>query len=392
MPSCDTLRQEIERLQRQYSLRELVVSDPAHGTTQIEREGKSLSLFCANDYLGLSRHPAVLDAVLLALQKFGIGAGASRLLSGNSSLYARLESDLARLKATESALVFSTGYMANLGALGALIAPDDLILADRLSHASLIEGARHAKGRFRLYPHQAMDQLKKELEKRKPTQKAFILTEGIFSMEGEIAPLPALLTLAEQYDATIYLDDAHATGVLGPKGEGTCAHFGLRSPRILQMGTLSKAIGGLGGFLAADDTTVQYLVNKARTLIYTTALPPALLAAAIAALAVIRSDDGPRQRLWHNTTYFLTQVRQLGFDVGATQTPIVPIFVGDSETTLRFSRKLLEAGFYVPAIRPPTVPLGTSRLRISLMADHTQSEMDRLLSTLQAVGRTLRLI
>ncbi len=391
------LQPEIDRLQRQHAWRKLIASDPPDGAdgvdaTRVERDGRDLLLFGSNDYLGLSRHPAVQEAALSAIRRFGVGAGASRLISGNRSLYALLESRLSQLKATESALVFSTGYMANLGALGAWIGPDDLILSDRLNHASLIEGARHSKGLFRVYPHLDMDRLKRLLERRKSAQRAFILTEGVFSMEGEIAPLPALLALAEQYDALIYLDDAHATGVLGPKGEGTCAHFNIRSSRILQMGTLSKALGSLGGFLAADDLTVQYLINKARAFVYTTALPPAILAAAIAALDVLQTDDAPRKRLWENTRYFLAKLRPLGFDVGATETPIVPLYVGRSETALLFSQKLLEAGFYLPAIRPPTVPPGTSRLRISLMANHTRPQMDRLLSSLREVGQALRLI
>jgi 8-amino-7-oxononanoate synthase len=389
------LQPEIDKLQRQQTLRRLTPSDPSPqcaDATQIERDGKSLLLFGANDYLGLSRHPAVAAAAISAIQKFGVGAGASRLLSGNCSLYATLESRLSQLKGTESALLFTTGYMANVGALGALIGSEDLILSDRLNHASLIEGARLSKGLFRLYPHQDLDPLKKHLARRKTTQRAFILTEGVFSMEGDITPLPDLLALAEAYDATIYLDDAHATGVLGPQGEGTCAHFNLRSPRILQMGTLSKALGSLGGFLATDAVTVQYLLNKARTFVYTTALPPPVLAAALAALDILRTDDPRRRRLRENIVYFRTELQKLGFDVGAGETPIVPLYVGESEMAQQFSQRLLDAGFYVPAIRPPTVPSFTSRLRISLMADHTRPQMDSLLLALRETGSALGLI
>ncbi len=394
------LQPEIDRLQRLQTLRCLTPSDPSPqraDATHIERDGRSLLLFGANDYLGLSHHPAVKAAAVSAIRKFGVGAGASRLLSGNRSLYATLESRLAQLKGTESALLFATGYMANVGALGALIGSEGLILSDRLNHASLIEGARLSKGLFRLYPHQDVDQLKKYLARRKTTQRAFILTEGVFSMEGDIAPLPDLLALAEQYDATLYLDDAHATGVLGPQGEGTCAHFNLQSPRILQMGTLSKALGSLGGFLAVDAVTVQYLINKARTFVYTTALPPPILAAALAALDVLRTDDARRLRLRENIAYFRTELQKLGFNkpgfnAGAGETPIVPLYVGGSEMAQRLSQTLLEAGFYVPAIRPPTVPDGTSRLRISLMADHTRPQMDRLLLALKEAGSALGLL
>lgn len=387
----EPFQKAIDQRKEKHLLRRLVPSE-AEDATHIQQNGRSLLLFCSNNYLGLTHHPAVKMAAIAALQNWGAGSGASRLLSGNHPLYTQLEASLAQIKATESALVFSSGYMANIGVLGALIDKNDLILSDRLNHASLIDGGRRAGGTFRIYPHRDMKQLHRLLAGRKGNRRAYILTDGIFSMEGDIAPLPEILHLAEAYDALIYLDDAHATGVLGQKGGGTCDFFEIQSLRIIQMGTLSKALGSLGGFVAGSDLFIQYLVNKARPLIYTTALPPSLLAAALSAIEIIRDQPGIRHTLSANIDYFCDRAASLGFDLINHKTPIIPIQIGESEKVLTFSQKLLDQGIYVPAIRPPTVPLGTDRLRISLTASHTKDQINTLLFWLEKIGKELKIL
>ncbi|MBI3805873.1 MAG: 8-amino-7-oxononanoate synthase [Nitrospirae bacterium] len=382
---------EISILEQEHLLRSLLPIDSFSPTT-IDQNGRRLLLFSSNDYLGLTTHPALKSAGIEAIQKWGTGGGASRLISGNLRLYTELEQRLARLKSTESALVFPTGYTTNLGALGAFIQKTDLILSDRLNHASLIDGARLSGGTFRVYRHKDTEQLRKLLSQRKSTQRSFIVTDGVFSMDGDIAPLPELATLAEEFDALIYLDDAHGTGVLGPHGGGTCDHFQVSNRRIIQMGTLSKALGGLGGFIAADRLSIQYLINKARPFIFTTALPPSVVAVAIAALDLIEQAPGIRQRLWKLANHFRYQAQQLGFNICGSETPIIPILIGKAETALVFSQKLLGEGIYLPAIRPPTVPEEGSRLRVSIMAIHTEEQIQTLLSGLEKIGKELRVI
>lgn len=384
-------QKEISTLSKQHLARTLIPIDSIQ-STMLERNGRTYLHFSSNNYLGLADHTALKSAVISAIQQWGVGGGASRLVSGNSRLYIELEAKIAGFKGTESALVFPSGYAANLGSIGALVRKNDLIFADRLCHASLIDGARLSEATLRIYHHKDTEQLGKLLRQRKRKERTLIITDGIFSMDGDIAPLPELLDLAEEFDALIYLDDAHATGVLGPNGRGTCDHFGISSPRIIQMGTLSKALGSLGGFIAADQPLIEYLINKARPFIYTTALPPAILAAALCGFDLIENNPGIRRRLWHLTSHVRSQVNRMGFNTCGSQTPIIPILIGETETALTFSQRLLEAGIYIPAIRPPTVPNGMSRLRISLMATHTDEQIQFLFSTLEKIGKELRLI
>lgn len=371
--------------------RKLIPLDP-ESATAARKNGREVLLFCTNNYLGLANHPDLKAAAISAIQSGGVGAGASRLISGHSGLNDRLESAVARFKSAESALVFNSGYMTNIGAIGSIVQKEDLILADRLNHSSLIAGCRLSGGKFRVYPHKNMLQLKKLLSNRKSGQNVLIVTDGIFSMDGDIAPLPEILALAEDYDATIYLDDAHATGVLGARGGGTCDHFGLSSPRIIQMGTFSKAFGGFGGFIAGTRVLRHYLINKAPSFIYTTALPPSVLATALAALELIEVEGFLRERLWKNRAYFCDKVVKLGFNTLESETPIIPLLIGSSEKAVEFSNRLSEGGIYIPPIRPPTVPEGTSRLRVTLTAAHTESQIDFLLSRLEEIGKDLRVI
>ncbi|NKE73194.1 8-amino-7-oxononanoate synthase [Candidatus Manganitrophus noduliformans] len=384
-------QKEISFLSKHHLIRTLVPIDSGQATT-LKQNGKSFLHFSSNNYLGLAGHPTLKSTAIRAVEEWGVGGGASRLVSGNSRLYFELETKIAKFKNTASALVFPSGYAANIGAIGALVQKQDLIFADRLCHASLIDGARLSGATLRVYRHKDTEQLAKLLRQKKKKGQTLIITDGVFSMDGDIAPLAEILRLAEEFDALIYLDDAHATGVLGPNGRGTCDYFALSSPRIIQMGTLSKALGGLGGFIAADRVLIEYLINKARPFIYTTALPPVLLATALAGFELIESDPEIRNRLWRLTSRVRTQINQMGFNTCGSETPIIPILIGPTETALTFSQKLLEEGIYIPAIRPPTVPDGTSRLRISLMATHTDEQIQLLLNSLKHIGKKLRLI
>ena len=384
-------KEELEHLRQKYLLRSLLQVDSGPSASVL-LGGREVLLFCSNNYLGLANHPILKAAAVSAIQTWGVGAGASRLVSGNLGLYKQLEARVAILKRTESALVFSSGYAANIGAIGAIVKKGDLILADRLNHASLVDACRLSEGTFRVYRHKEMEQLERLLERRKKDQAVLIITDGIFSMDGDITPLREILHLADRYDAMVYLDDAHATGVLGVHGGGTADFFHLSSPRLIQMGTFSKALGGLGGFIAGSQTLIRYLINKARSFIYTTALPPSVLASAHSAIALIEKDPSFREKLWKNRAYFHEKAISLGFDTLSSETPIIPILIGESKKALAFSRRLLEKEVYLTAIRPPTVAEGTARLRITLTANHTKAQIDTLLNQLEIIGKELRLI
>lgn len=348
-------------------------------------------LFSSNDYLGLSRHPEVIEAAVKATEKYGAGAGASRLISGNIPLYEELEEILADFKGTEKAIVFSSGYLANLGAVTSLAGRGDLIAADRLNHASLQDSAVLSRAELKRYRHGDIKDLKRCLE-NSSAKKKLIVTDGVFSMDGDIAPLPQIQELAEIYDAIVFLDDAHSTGVLGEKGKGTCSHFNIHSERIVQMGTLSKALGSLGGFIAGSSQLIDFLINRSRSLIYTTALPPSALAASIASLKILMKDSSLLERLRQNSLFVREELKASGFDLLLTQTPIMPLMMYDEAKALRFSKKLLEEGIYIPAIRPPTVPKGASRLRLTVSAGHSREEIERGLGTIKKIGREMEII
>ena len=299
---------------------------------------------------------------------------------------------MASFKETEAALTFSSGYATNLGVIPNLATADSLILVDRLCHASLIDGCRLSRATLRVFHHNDVNHLKRLLAKPGSQHSTLILTEGVFSMDGDVAPLPEIARLAEDYGATLLIDDAHGTGVMGATGRGTVEHFGLDSRHILQMGTLSKALGSSGGFIAGPKDFVSYLVNTARSFIYTTAPPPAIAAAASAALAVIRQEPQRREMLWRNREFLHQGLVTMGFRLTDTQSPILPIMVNDPELGVRMSQYLRAEGVWIPAVRPPTVPKGTSRLRITVTADHSLEHLETALRALRKVGTALKVL
>ena len=346
--------------------------------------GQRIINFGSNNYLGLTHHPKVVKAAREALVKYGAGNGASRLISGNNPLYCELERELANIKGAEAALVFATGYQANLGVITALASRNDLILADRLNHASLVDGALLSKAKVKRYPHCDMKVVEDWLKVDGQYRRKFIVTDSVFSMDGDLAPLHALAAMAKKYNAVLIIDDAHGTGVLGRKGAGTAAHLQVKNIPV-QIGTLSKALGSLGGFVTGSADLIDYLVNKSRTLIYSTALPPSVLAAATAAVNILREEPKRRLRLRENVSYFKRGLSKIGFKVSEDPVPIIPIIVGRPEDALDISEMLLSKGIFVPAIRPPAIPKDTSRLRITLSACHKQEQMEKLLNLLSKV-------
>lgn len=384
-------QQELERIRKADRLRVLRTIEGGVGQ-RFEWNGRTLVNFGSNNYLGLAEHPRVKAAAVRAIEREGVGAGASRLLTGHGTVHDELERALARLKGTEAALVFSTGYQANLGIIPSLVGRGDLILADRDCHASLIDGCRAGHARFRVYRRDRLDQLRTLLSKRPKTGSALIVTDSVFSMEGDLAPLPDLVALAEQHDALLLVDDAHATGVFGATGSGSSEHWNLRDRPIIQMGTLSKALGGLGGFVAGPKVLIDYLVNRARTFIYTTALPAGIAAAALEAIRILKDEPERREQLWANQRLWHDGVRKLGFDTFDSASPIIPLRIGSDALAVQMASALLEEGVFAPAIRPPTVPNRTARLRTSILATHSPEDLNRSLSAVERVAKRLGVI
>ncbi len=358
----------------------------------VEMAGRQILLLASNDYLGLAMHPEVIQASVEATQRFGAGAGAARLISGSLPPHQDLESALAQFKGTEAALTFSSGYLANIGTIPALIEQGGLILADRLCHASLIDGCRLSAADFRVYRHNDIGHLQSLLAKRRRARRTLIVTDGLFSMDGDLAPLPELSRLAQAYEADLYIDDAHGTGVMGPHGRGTAEHFGLDTQIPFQMGTLGKAFGSSGAYLAGSSALIRYLINTSRSFIFTTAPPPSSAAAAMMALRVMQREPERRARLWANRERLFSGLTQLGFSLSPSVSPIMPILVGNAETALVFAEHLFAEGVYAPAIRPPTVPDSTSRIRVTVSSEHTTSHIDYALTAFQRAGQSTGLI
>lgn len=344
--------------------------DAAH----VKIDGKIYLLLAANNYLGLTHHPDVRQAAIQAIKSYGTGAGGARLTTGTHPDYLALEAALAAFKGTEAAVVFNTGYMANVGTISAIAGENDVIFSDELNHASIIDGCRLTKARKVMFRHSDMEHLARCLAETACCGRRLIVVDGVFSMDGDIAPLREIVRLAKKYDALTMVDDAHATGVLG-YGRGTAAHLGLEGQVDIQMGTLSKALGAEGGYIAGSRRLIDYLVNKARSFIFSTALAPAVIAAALAALRLIAARPELIERLNENSSFMRNGLAAAGLKVSGGITPILPVVVGGAGTAVRLAEELRQSGLIVTAIRPPTVPEGESRLRITVSAAHDQAEL-----------------
>lgn len=352
-------------------------------------EGRRAILLCSNNYLGLANHPDLAAAAREALEELGAGSGSSRLISGNLRLHAELEAEIAAWKGTERALVFSTGYHANLGVLQGLVGEGDLIFSDELNHASLIDGCRLSRAEVRVYRHGDLDALEALLRSAGSARRRLIVTESIFSMDGDRAPLAEICELAERHGAAVMVDEAHASGVLGPTGAGLVEELGLRERVLVQMGTLGKALGSFGAYVAGSNALIDLLVNRARTFIFTTALPPSVVAAARAAMAIVRREPERRARLWKNAHQLHAGLRESGYRLALLESPILPVVVGEADRTMELCERLLDRGVFAQGIRPPTVPAGTSRLRVTVMATHTPQHIERALTAFREAQHEL---
>jgi len=351
-------------------------------------DGRRVINLSSNNYLGLCTHPRLREAALDATRRFGVGSGAVRTISGTMDIHMELERRIARFKHTEASVVFQSGFTANSGTVGAIIGRDDFIVSDALNHASIIDGARLSRATIKVFPHKdvnAAESILKEIAGR-PGRK-LLITDGVFSMDGDIAPLPDLCALAEKYGAIMMVDDAHASGVLGKNGRGTVDHFGLHGKVDVQVGTLSKAIGALGGYVCGSSDLIEFLHLRGRPFLFSTSHPPAVAASCLAAFEVLEAEPERIEKMWENTRFFKAGLAKLGFDTGLSETPITPVMVGDGRKAMEFSRALFEAGVFATALAFPTVPEGKARLRTIVTATHTQAELEEALAILERVGK-----
>jgi glycine C-acetyltransferase len=357
---------------------------------RVEMDGKSVINLASNNYLGLANHPKVRTAAEEAIEKWGVGAGAVRWIGGTMAVHDELETRLAAFKHTEAVLVFTSGFTANSGTIPAVVTAKDVIISDELNHASIIDGVRLSAAKYKksegfVYPHKDMGALEETLQKTQSFEKRMIITDGVFSMDGDIAPLDKIVELAEKYDAFVMIDDAHASGVLGKNGAGTTSHFGLYGRVDIQLGTLSKALGVVGGYIAGSAALKDWLINRGRPYLFSTAHPPMVAAALIAALDVMENDPEPMRRLWDNTKWWKESLNNEGFDTMGSETPITPVFVGDEQKAQQMEKALWDEGVYALSIVFPTVALGKARIRTMPSAAHTKEDLSLAMKAFQTV-------
>lgn len=380
--SQDWIKQKLRAIEEQGRLRTLRSLSSPQGPV-ITLDHKEVINFSSNDYLSLAADPRVIRAAMAAAERFGAGAGSSRLIAGNLALFGRLEEKLAELKGTESSLLFTTGYHANLGLIASLVGPGDAVFSDRLNHASIIDGCRLSRAQIVIYEHADPADLDRKLGEAGDAQKKLVVTESLFSMEGDLAPLPELIRVARKRGAMIVIDDAHATGVLGQSGGGGLEHFGIRADRVTAvMGTLGKALGSSGAFVAGRRVLIDYLINQARAFIFTTAPAPAVAGAALEAIRIMKEEPERKERVLKHADRVRATLVAKGHRLENVIGPILPVIIGESKATMQICDRLLERGLFVQGIRPPTVPEGSARLRISLCAGHTEEQLEKLIGAL----------
>ncbi len=386
------LKEEISYLKKTDCYRHLKILNGAQ-KARVIFQGKEVINFSSNNYLGLANSKFLKQSAIEALSDLGVGAGASRLISGNLSIHEELEKQIACFKKTEAALLFNCGYMANCALLSALCNRHDIIFCDRYNHASIIDGIVLSRAQLVRYAHKDIDELRRLMISHQGRhKKRFIVTDSVFSMDGDLAPLCDIVALAKEYEASVMVDEAHATGVLGKNGHGVVELLGLEGEIDIQMGTLGKALGGFGAYVAGDSVLIDYLINKARPFIFTTALPPSTAATAVKALEIVQNRPDLRDILLRQAAWFRKQLQEAGFNTLESETHIIPVVAGENEKALQFSQGLLDVGIYAPAIRPPAVPEGTARLRISLMATHSMCDLEEALEHIQRIGKKLNII
>jgi len=355
-------------------------------------DGREVINLCSNNYLDLANHPRLKEAARRAIDDLGVGPGAVRTIAGNMAIHRELEAELARFKRTEATLLFQSGFTANAGTVSAVLGKEDVIVSDELNHASIIDGARLAGATKKIYPHRDVEAARQLLRESPGARRPLLITDGVFSMDGDIAPLSDLVAAAEEFGAIMMVDDAHASGVVGRQGRGTIDHFTLHGRVHIQVGTLSKAFAGLGGYVAGSGTLVDYLIHRARPLLFSTSHPPSVAASALAAVRLVQEDEGLIARLWENTRFFKEGLKRLGFDTGISETPITPVIVGDEAKAMQLSDRLFDFGVFALGIAFPTVPRGKARVRTIVTAGHTREHLERALDAFKRAGEDLRLI
>ncbi|MFL5685742.1 MAG: glycine C-acetyltransferase [Chloroflexota bacterium] len=394
------LDDEVAALKERHLYRALRVMSSAQGPI-VSVDRKRLISLSSNDYLGLTHHPRLRDAALAAVRDFGVGSGAVRTIAGTMSMHEALEAELAEFKGTPAVLTFQSGFTANTGVIPTITGETDLIVSDSLNHASIIDGMRLSKAPRKVYAHADVEALKRVLAEAvengregsgEPYRSILVVTDGVFSMDGDIAPLPGIVDAAEAAGAAVFVDDAHASGVLGRDGRGSVDHFGLHGRVAIQVGTLSKAVGALGGYVAGSVSLREILTQRARPFLFSTSHPPAVVAACREAIKVMQDEPELLERLWTNTRRFKSELARLGFDTGRSETPITPVMMGDPETAMRFSDQLMGEGVFAQPVVYPTVALDQARIRTIVTAAHTDEQLDRALEAFSAVGRELGVI
>lgn len=387
----DRFRRNLQVIEEQGLTRKLR-SFSTGNESEVVMNGKKFLLFSSNNYLGLATDSRLKKKATEGISKYGTGAGGSRLTTGNFDIHEQLESEIAAFKKSEAAIVFSSGYLANVGVISSVMKAGDTIFSDAWNHASIIDGCRLSKAKTIVYEHADMVDLERKLRQSHGDGMKLIVTDGVFSMDGDIAPLPKIVELAKEYKAYIMIDDAHATGVLGNDGRGTADYFGLKDEIDFTVGTLSKAIGAEGGFVSTSSIVKNYLLNNARSFIFQTALSPSAIEAAREGISIIQNEPERRKQLLKNARYLRLKLEESGFVMKEGETPIISLIIGGSHEAMQFSAKLMDEGVFIPAIRPPTVPKGSSRLRITVMATHTIEQLDMVISKIKKIGKEMGIV
>lgn len=391
MKGFEYLQEQLDEMKKEGTFRKLIPLESAQGS-KVTIKGKEVIQLSSNNYLGLTSHPKMVEAAEKANREYGVGTGSVRTIAGTLKMHEDFEKKLAKFKHTEAALVFQSGFTTNQGILSSILGKEDVVISDELNHASIIDGIRLTKADRKIYKHVDMESLESALKESADYRTRLIVTDGVFSMDGNIAPLPEIVELAEKYDALVMVDDAHASGVLGDNGRGTVNHFNLDGRVHIQVGTLSKAIGVLGGYVASTQTLRDYLIHKGRPFLFSTSHPPAVTAANDAAIDVLLNEPELIDKLWDNTRFFKEGLQKLGFDTGISETPVTPVMVGDDALTHRFSDALFEEGVFAQGIVFPTVPRGKGRIRTIVTAEHSKEELTSALDAFEKVGKKLGIL
>ena len=388
-------KQRLDQLKEKGLYRSLRVIHGEQGPW-VELEGRQVLNLSSNNYLGMASHPRLKEASARAAHRHGCGSSASRLICGTLELHEILEKRLAKFMKTEAALVFNSGYAANVGIISSVIGKGDVVFSDELNHASIVDGCRLSRADVVIFPHNDMIAIEEEISssfRQDPDRRRLMVVDGVFSVDGDLSPLPELVRLADTYDALLMVDEAHATGTVGPGGRGALAHFGVEVEKVhITMGTLGKALGGFGAFAAGSRELIDYLINTSRSLIFSTALPPSVLSSALAALDVLEENPSLVAKVRENADYMRESLKALGYNILSSHTPILPVMIGDAALSTEFSGLLLKEGVLAVAVRPPTVPEGTSRIRVTVMATHTREDLEFSVGVFEKVGQRLGII